>query len=316
MDGGQGGGARHSVVGQVPLLPRGAGDGAAHTLGLPALGIGAPGMDAVGATTRQGTDGAGATGGMAGMPESHGPATTCFGGRGAAAVQAIRHVPRGAIGPPRGVGGGEARRRRGLHGVWPNAGSEPGFAAGIRVGAAGGWTAAPRPSAGPPAATEGPAGGMAMERGFMEAVVRCASALQWVPGSGHVTYAELALYFESHSNRAPPARPSHRHAQQVLSLREPAQVLREAAELLQPLLAGGTLLEGRVCCMCASPVPVGGFRTMGRTERLVFVCRPNMQKHMQQLQHHCLELRMRLLSTPGANREDYLLAGYLRRRHG
>ena len=316
MDGRQGGGARHSVVGQVPLLPRGARDGAAHTLGLPALGIGAPGMDAVGATTRQGTGGAGATGGMAGMTESHGPATTCFGGRGAAAVQAIRHVPRGAIGPPRGVGGGEARQRRGLHGVWPNAGSEPGFAAGIRVEAAGRWTAAPRPSAGPPAATEGPAGGMAMERGFMEAVVRCASALQWVSGSGHVTYAELALYFEV------PQQPGATGEAQ--SSARPAGVVAAGAgtsaarggRAAAALLAGGTLLEGRVCCMCASPVPVGGFRTMGRTERLVFLCPPDMQKHMQQLQHHCLELRMRLLSTPGANREDYLLPGYLRRRHG
>ena len=100
------------------------------------------------------------------MPESQEPAATCAGGRGqrrtsgAAAVQAVRHVPHAAVGPPRGGGGSEAGRRRGLHGVWPSAG--PGFAAGIRVGAAGGRTAVPRPSAGPPTVAAGPAGGMAM----------------------------------------------------------------------------------------------------------------------------------------------------------
>ena len=48
VHGGQGGGARHPAVGQVPLLRQGARDGAAHSVGLPALGIGAPDMDAVG----------------------------------------------------------------------------------------------------------------------------------------------------------------------------------------------------------------------------------------------------------------------------
>ena len=50
MDSGQGGKARHSAVGQVPLLPQGAGDGATHPLGPPALGIGVPDMDACIAT--------------------------------------------------------------------------------------------------------------------------------------------------------------------------------------------------------------------------------------------------------------------------
>ena len=147
-------------------------------------------------------------------------------------------------------------------------------------------------------------------------LVRWASALQWVPGSGQVTYAELALDFESQSNRALPARPGHRHPQRVLSLRERARVLRDAADLLQPLLAGGTLLEGRFRWMCASLVPMGGFRSMGRTERPVFACRPGMRLHMQQLQQHCLELWSRWLSTPGAGRKDYFLTGYLPRRRG
>ena len=48
-NGGQGGGARHSTVGHVPLLLRGAGDGTAHLVTLPAVGTGAPHMDPVGA---------------------------------------------------------------------------------------------------------------------------------------------------------------------------------------------------------------------------------------------------------------------------
>ena len=59
---------------------------------------------------------------------------------------------------------------------------------------------------------QGPLAGWPWERGFAEALVRSAPALQWVPGSGQVTYAELALDFESHSNRALPARPGHQHA--------------------------------------------------------------------------------------------------------
>ena len=129
---------------------------------------------------------------------------------------------------------------------------------------------------------QGPLAEWPWERGFAEALVSWGSALQWVPGLGQVTYAELAL--ESHSNRAPPAKSGHRHARQVLSPRKRARVLQEAANLLQPLLAGVTLLEGNFQCVCASLVPLGGFRSMGRTERPVFACRPAMREHMQQLQ--------------------------------
>ena len=50
--------------------------------------------------------------------------------------------------------------------------------------------------------------------------------------TGHVTHAELALDFESHSNRVLPSRPGHRHARQVLPQRERACVLWEAVDLL------------------------------------------------------------------------------------
>ena len=68
--------------------------------------------------------------------------------------------------------------------------------------------------------------------------------------------------------------------------------------------------------MCASVVPLGGFRSMGRTERRVFACRPDMRQHMQQLQLHCLELWTCRLLTPRGGRKDYFLAGYLPRCPG
>ena len=95
-----------------------------------------------------------------------------------------------------------------------------------------------------------------------------------IPGSGEVTYAELALWhFESHSNRALPARPGHRHARQVLSLGERARVLREAVHLLQLLLAGGTLLEGDFRWTYASLVPLEGLSQHG-AHRAACVCMP------------------------------------------
>ena len=174
----------------------------------------------------------------------------------------------------------------------------------------------PSPAWDPLQLPQGPLAGWPWEGGFAKALVRWSSALQWVPGSGQVTYAELALDFKSHINRALPATQGHRHARQVLSLQEGTRVLREAADLLQPLLADGTVLEGSPRWMFATLVPLGGFRSMGRTERPVFACRPDMQQHMQQLQQHWLELLTRRLSTPGAGRKDHFLAGYLPRCPG
>ena len=147
--------------------------------------------------------------------------------------------------------------------------------------------------------------------------MRWASALQWVPGSRQVTYAELALGFESHSNRALPARMGHRHARQVPSLRERARVLWEVADLLQPLFASKTLLEGRFRWTCASLVPLGAFAAWGarsgRCSRLGPTCG---SKHMHWLQQHCPKLWTFRLSTLGSGRKDYFLAGYLPRRPG
>ena len=93
-------------------------------------------------------------------------------------------------------------------------------------------------------------------------------------------------------------------------------MVRKATDLLLPLLASGTVLEGRFWWLCTFLVPLGGFRRMGSRERPVFSCRPDMRQHMQQLQHHCLELWTRRPSTSGAGRKDYFLAGYLPRCPG
>ena len=45
----------------------------------------------------------------------------------------------------------------------------------------------------PPQLPQGPLAGWPSERDFAQALVRWASALQRVPGSGQVTYTELAL---------------------------------------------------------------------------------------------------------------------------
>ena len=52
----------------------------------------------------------------------------------------------------------------------------------------------------------------------------------------------------------------------MLSLRERAQVLREAADVLQPLLASRIMHMGHFRWMCASQVALAGLRIMGRTE--------------------------------------------------
>ena len=208
----------------MPLLPRGAGDRAAYPVGLPvdALGISVPDMDGLGAAGGQGTAGAGTTGSLAGVPESYRPAATCAVGRGrrrpgkVAAIQgpygmylavlSARRAAEEAARWARGGGGGDvastvfgparvgARTRGGDTGAWEQ------LADGLLR---------PAPRRDPLQLPQGPLAGWPWERGFAQALVRWASSLEWIPGSGRVTYAELPLDFESHSNRAPPARPGH-----------------------------------------------------------------------------------------------------------
>ena len=94
-------------------------------------------------------------------------------------------------------------------------------------------------------------------------------------------------------------------------------MLREAADLLQRLLASCTLLEGDFRWMCASMVPLGAFVAWCTQGGPCLRAGPTCgRQHMQQLQQHFLELWMRRLSTQGAGRKDYFRAGYAPRRPG
>ena len=108
----------------------------------------------------------------------------------------------------------------------------------------------------------------------------------------------MTLDFEPHSNRALLARPGPPHARQVLSLRDGRPCRGRLSTCCRSCSPVKPQLEGDFRWMPASVVPLGGFHSMGRTKRPVFVCQPNMRQHMQQLQQHCLELWTRRLSTP------------------
>ena len=96
---------------------------------------------------------------------------------------------------------------------------------GVRVRTTCGWSAAPHWTRDRVQLPQGPLAGWPWERGFVETPVHWSSALQWIPSSSQVTYADLALDFESHSNRALLARPRHCDARQVLLPSERACVL-------------------------------------------------------------------------------------------
>ena len=58
-------------------------------------------------------------------------------------------------------------------------------------------------------------------------------------------------------------------------------MLREVVNLLQPLLASGSLLEGHFRLICTCLVPLGGFCSMGRTKQPVCACCVDMREDMQ-----------------------------------
>ena len=91
-------------------------------------------------------------------------------------------------------------------------------------------------------------------------------------------------------------------------------MLREAVNLLQPLLAGKTLLEGNFRWMCASLMPLGGCRSV-RSVRC-FCAGPTCSSTCRSSSNTASSCWTRPLSTPGAGRKAYFLAGYLLRRPG
>ena len=158
---GRSAGVRRYVAQQVALLPRGAGDGATHSVGLCALSVGVPGMHAVGPTGGKGAAGTGSNGGLAAVRDGQKRAAAHIGGRrqgrpsGAVATEAVRHVRRSVVGSPHGGGGGEVGRRR-VSAALARIRNK------VWVGAAGGWPGMPRPSASLPAAAARPVGGLAV----------------------------------------------------------------------------------------------------------------------------------------------------------
>ena len=82
------------------------------------------------------------------------------------------------------------------------------------------------------------------EPAFAQAPVRWAAALRWKDGQGDVTWVELALDYETFLGRALPASPQQQLRGMRLPLGERAQVLRQAAQLLQASHGSGSLPAG------------------------------------------------------------------------
>ena len=140
-----------------------------------------------------------------------------------------------------------------------------------------------------------------------------ASAPQWIPGSGHVTYTELTVDFEVHRNWAMGATPGHRHAKQVLALQERTHVLHEAIEILQPPLASVTLVEGNFQWVCASLVPLHGFCSRGRIEWPVCACQLDIRQHIARAAAATTLTGAveALLEDPRGRPPGFFLVGYL-----
>ena len=113
--------------------------------------------------------------------------------------------------------------------------------------------------------------------------------LQWEPGLGQVTFAELVLDFEAHSGRAMPASPGAELQSIVLSLHERAQVLRTALSVLQRHVVSGTLVQRTMTLKARSLVPLGAGPLAGLTARPYFTRRQDMRVQLQALATYCEE---------------------------
>ena len=193
--------------------------------------------------------------------------------------------------------GGETGRRCGLHGVWTGTGSGPGFAKGVRVGAAGRWPAAPARD--PLQLPQGPLVGWPWERGFAQAPVCWASALLWTPGSGQVTDAELAKDFECHSNRA---RQASAIAEGAGACAAGGGRLAAAPACRQPCWRGTSAGCAPLWCPWGASAAWGAWS--GRCLRAGLTCGSTCSSSSS------------TAWTRGAGRKDHFLAAYLPRRPG
>ena len=100
-------------------------------MGMPALGVGAPGVDVLGAGGSKGASSAGIASRMAGLPMVCNSIVVGLGGRRrrgigrAADAPLVRHVSRRLVRPQGGRGGGKAELGPSLHSVRPGEGAGP-----------------------------------------------------------------------------------------------------------------------------------------------------------------------------------------------
>ena len=125
----------------------------------------------------------------------------------------------------------------------------------------------------------------------------------------------MAPDFESHSNRAPPPKPGHRHAWHVLLVRERECVLREAVGVLQPLLPGAPCWRAVVGGFAPPRCPWGALTARSaRTGRCLHdgsTCGTTCNR--------CSSTAWSLdppIVDLGVCWQDYLLAGYVPRKSG
>ena len=137
---------------------------------------------------------------------------------------------------------------------------------------------------------------------FAQDVVRWAAALRRQDGQGDVTWAELALDCETFLGRALPASPHHQLRGMRLALPERAQVVRQAARLLQRHMAAGRFLQGAPSDRCRALVPLGGRLCAGLRARPFFAGRADMALQLQGLALHLHEAWLHRSRQPASGR--------------
>ena len=123
--------------------------------------------------------------------------------------------------------------------------------------------------------------GWLWEAAFALDLIRWAAALRWQDGPGDVTWVELALDCEKFLGRALSAFPHHQLRGMRLPLGERAQLLRQAARLLQRHVAAGHFLQGAPSDRCKALVPLGICPCAGLRARPFVAARMDMALQLQ-----------------------------------
>ena len=108
-----------------------------------------------------------------------------------------------------------------------------------------------------------------------------------MPGPAEVSWAELALDYETFVRRALPASPDHGLRGTRLPLGEGAQIPRKAVGLAERHLAAGAMLSGAPLGRCRSLLPLGGRVCAGLSARPYFAARREVILQLMRLAAHC-----------------------------